>query len=91
MSGSRPRYFATCRQLTGAAYIYHAFVVDRMTGKVVVACAHRHGARRSHNPATGVTKNQGGPAAQACAERMLRGWLRRMPADQHTYLPTKVA
>lgn len=90
MSEARPRYFATHRQLTGAAYIHHAYVEDRMLGKPVMACSHHHGARRSHNPVTGETKNQGGVTAQACAERMLRQWLKRVPVEQQTYVPAKI-
>lgn len=71
----RPRVFASHRQLTGTPYIYHAYVYDG--NKVVMACTHQHGERRSHNPITGETKNQGGPQAMACAERMLRKYLNR--------------
>jgi hypothetical protein len=76
----RPRYFATHRQLTGTPYIHHAYVVDRMAGKVVAACSHRHGAR----------DHRGGVTAQACAERMLAKWLKSIPIEQHTYTPASV-
>ena len=76
----RPRIFGTTRQLTGAPYIHHAYVCDG--NKVVMACTHRHGARRSLDPISGEVKNQGAPAARACAERMLREYLRRRSRDQ---------
>jgi hypothetical protein len=63
----RPRYFATERQVTGRPYIHHAYVVDRVTGKVVASCMHGHGERGGH----------GGEKALGCAERMLRRLLRR--------------
>jgi hypothetical protein len=64
---TRPRVFATHRQLTGIPYIHHAYVY---VGNVVVAsCTHKHGERRS------VTS--GAVTAQACAERMMRRFLRR--------------
>lgn len=78
MSG---RYFATTRQLTGTPYIFYAYVYDRETGKVVASCMHRHGERRSHNPATGATIRRGDHAAKKCAERMLRRLLKRQQAD----------
>ena len=71
----RPRVFASHRQLTGTPYIHHAYVYDG--NKVVMACSHQHGERRSHNPITGEVKNQGAVTAQACANRMLRKYLNR--------------
>lgn len=62
----RPRVFASHRQLTGAAYIHHAYVYDG--NKVVRACAHKHGLRT----------HRGGIEARACADRMLRKYLREI-------------
>lgn len=63
-STTRSRVFATYRQITGLPYINHAYVYD---GNVVVrSCRHRHGARGRH----------GAQKAQACADRMLRQYLK---------------
>lgn len=60
----RPRVFATTRQLTGTPYIHHGYVYD---GNVVVrACNHQHGARG----------HEGAQKARACADRMLRQYLK---------------
>jgi hypothetical protein len=75
-AGFRPRVFATHRQLTGAAYIHHAYVCDG--NKVVMACSHRHGERRVHDPITGDVIRQGAVTARACAEKMLRKYLKRI-------------
>lgn len=62
----RPRYYATHRMFTGVP-CSRGYVYDRHTGRVVLACPHRH-------------RYPGGAArAQACAERMLRAWLRDGP------------
>lgn len=47
---SSERYFATTRQVTSVPYVYHAYVYDRTTGKVVMGCTHRHGERVSAGP-----------------------------------------
>lgn len=67
----RPRVFATHRQLTGTPYIHHAYVYDGI--RVVASCYHRHGERRS--------VQRGSISAMACAERMLRRYLRRISPE----------
>lgn len=38
----KERYFSTSRQFTGTPWLHRGYVYDRETGKVVVACPHRH-------------------------------------------------
>lgn len=50
-------YFATTRQFTGTPLVHRGYVYDRTTGKVVIACRHRHRYQ---------------DRAGMCAERLLR-------------------
>ena len=54
------------RQLTGKPYVYHAYVVNRTTGKVVSSCHHNHTRRRR-----GWTWMTGAVFAKRCADRQL--------------------
>ena len=63
LTGSRPRFYADHRLVTGAAYST-GYVMDRHTGKAVRRCRHHHRSWR---------------AAQDCAERMTRKFLRNAP------------
>lgn len=54
----RPRV----RQLTGRPYLYHSYAHDRVTGRNVAGCQHRHRSERT---------------AMECAKRMVRAALAR--------------
>lgn len=66
---SRPRYFAWTRVFTGKP-VSRAYVMDRLTGKVVVGCPHRH---RQHQ------------YALQCADKLLAKFLKeRENGDERT-------
>lgn len=59
------RLIATCRQFTGRAWRFRAYVLDRATGKIVAACDHKHRGRLRSGGKNGEFY------AMRCAERLL--------------------
>ena len=53
------RYFAWTRVFTGIP-VSRGYVRDRQTGKIIMACSHKHRTE---------------PAAMKCAEKLLRAYL----------------
>ena len=66
------RFVPVVRPLGGLPYIYHGYVFDRKTAKMVASCSHRHTRRRQpHGFYT-----SGSVFAERCARRLLREFLR---------------
>lgn len=73
LAEARRRYYPTYRQFTGTPYLYRAYVMDRSTGSVAVACPHRHRTRRTNRyNAEGRIVINGSIPAEKCAARLLR-------------------
>lgn len=70
MTVEKPRYFTWTRLFTGKPVV-RAYVRDRVTGAVVVACEHEHRSRWRD----GVYFNAGF-YAERCAEKLLRRFLK---------------
>lgn len=70
---NRERFFPCTRQFTGTPRVTRAYVGDRLTGRCVVGCPHRHRSERT---------------AKLCAERLCKAFVRAPDAQSGGETPT---